>query len=106
MSDRKMKVRTRSQDGEVEVMLLISHPMETGQRTDKKTNQKIPAHFIQNVSLEHNGRVVVKSLLGVGVSEDPLLGFRLKGAKNGDKLKISWQDNKGESGSSEAVVSI
>ncbi len=101
---RGMKVRTRSGDNGVEVMVLISHPMETGQRTDKQTKQKIPAHFIQEVVVAHNGKTVVKSQLGVGVSEDPLLGFLLANAKNGDKVKISWKDNKGESGEAETTV--
>lgn len=101
---RSMKVRTRAGDNGVEVMVLVSHPMETGQRTDKKTKQKIPAHFIQEVLVTHNGKTVAKSQLGVGVSEDPLLGFLLKDAKNGDKVKISWKDNKGESGETETTV--
>ena len=101
---RSMKVRTRTGDNGVEVMVLVSHPMETGQRTDKKTKQKIPAHFIQEVVVTHNGKAVAKSQLGVGVSEDPLLGFLLKDAKNGDKVKIAWKDNKGESGETETTV--
>jgi sulfur-oxidizing protein SoxZ len=106
MAERKMKIRTRSADGAVEVLALINHPMETGQRTDKQSKQKIPAHFIQHVTVEHNGKVVVSAATGAAVSEDPLLGFRLKGAKAGDKVKVSWKDNKGESGSSEAAVDI
>lgn len=101
---RSMKVRTRSGDGGVEVLVLISHPMETGQRVDKQTKQKIPPHFIQKVVLEHNGKVVATANLGPGVSADPLLGFQLADGKNGDKIKISWTDNKGESGSTEAIV--
>lgn len=102
---RKMKIRTRAADGRVEVLVLITHPMETGLRVDKKTNQKIPPHFIQRVTFEHNGQVVAIADTGVGVSEDPLLSFRL-GARNGDKVKIGWKDNKGESGAIEAVVEV
>jgi sulfur-oxidizing protein SoxZ len=101
-----MKVRTRSGEGGVEVLVLISHPMETGQRVDKQTKQKIPPHFIQKVVLEHNGKAVATANLGPGVSEDPLLGFQLAGAKNGDKIRISWTDNKGESGATDASVSV
>src|SRR3989344_9101557 len=103
---RKMKMRTRMQDGHAELQVLISHPMETGLRTDKSTQQKVPPHFIQKVTLEHNGKPVVTMSLGAGISEDPLLGFRLKNAKNGDKVKVIWSDNKGESGSLASVVDL
>ena len=104
MARRKMKVRTRTQEGQIEVLILVHHPMETGQRTDKKTKKKIPAHFIQKVTVAHNGKVVAMADTGVAISEDPLFGFRLKNAKNGDKLRITWSDNRGESGSMDKVV--
>lgn len=106
MTDRKMKMRIRPSEGGVELQVLITHPMETGLRTDKNTGKKIPPHFIQRVTVEHNGKVVVVVSTGTGVSEDPLLGFRLKGAKNGDKLRVFWSDNMGESGSLEGVVDV
>ncbi len=106
MAQRGIKIRTRRQEGQVEILVLITHPMETGQRTDKKTGQKIPAHFIQKVVLEHNGKVVATMDSGVGVSQDPLLGFRLPSAENGDKIRVSWSDNKGESGSAEVSADL
>ncbi len=106
MADRKMKMRTRMQDDVVELQVLITHPMETGLRTDKNTGKKIPPHFIQKVTIELNDKTVVVVNSGTGVSEDPLLGFRLKGAKNGDKLKIFWTDNMGESGTLEGAVDL
>lgn len=105
MAERKpMKIRTRTQEGQIEVQVLIPHPMETGQRTDKQTRQKIPAHFIQQVTLEHNGKLVATLNTGPAVSEDPLFSFRLQTAKNGDKLKVTWKDNKGEGASADSVV--
>ncbi len=106
MAERKMKMRTRTQEGAVEIQILITHPMETGLRTDKNTKQKIPPHFIQKVTLEHNGKPVVVVDSGTAVSEDPLLGFRIKDAKQGDKLKVFWSDNQGESGTLEGTVDI
>jgi len=103
---RTTKVRTRTQDGDVEVLVLINHPMETGLRTDKATKQKIPAHFIQTMDIEHNGKPAVNSELGIGISENPLLGFRLKSAKAGDSLKIAWKDNLGETGVVETKVEL
>ncbi|HBE93489.1 MAG TPA: thiosulfate oxidation carrier complex protein SoxZ, partial [Gammaproteobacteria bacterium] len=42
--------------------------------------------------------------LGSGVSKNPLLGIRVAGAKSGDKIKVSWSDNKGESGGAESAI--
>lgn len=106
MTDRKMKMRTRVQNGTIELRVLISHPMEAGLRTDKNTRKKIPPNYIQKVQVELSDKVVAIVNTGTAVSEDPLLGFRLKGAKNGDKLRVFWSDNMGESGSLDGIVDI
>jgi sulfur-oxidizing protein SoxZ len=101
---RETKIRTRTQEGAVEVLVLVTHPMETGLRKDKASGKAIPAHFIQELTIELNGKLMASASMGIGVSENPLLGFRSKTAKNGDKLKISWKDNMGETGTAEAKV--
>jgi sulfur-oxidizing protein SoxZ len=101
---RDTKIRTRTQEGMIEVLVLVNHPMETGLRKDKATGKKIPAHFIKELSIELNGKHAATASMGIGVSENPLLGFRFKDAKNGDKVKVSWNDNQGENGTAEAVV--
>jgi sulfur-oxidizing protein SoxZ len=103
---RETKIRTRKQEGATEILVLVSHPMETGMRVDAKTKGKIPAHFIQELSVEINGKLGATASMGIGVSENPLLGFRFKNAKNGDKVKVVWKDNKGETGNAEAIVEI
>lgn len=99
----KMKTRARD-DGTTEVLVLVNHPMETGQRVDAKTKEKVPAHFIQSMAIQLNGKVVATIDMGVGVSKDPLIGIAVAGAKAGDKFTCSWTDNKGESGNSETAV--
>ncbi len=106
MAEHKIRMRTRMQDGMVELQVLITHPMETGLRTDKKTKQKIPPHFIQKVNVELNGKLVAVVDSSTAVSEDPLLGFHFKDAKNGDKLRVFWSDNLGESGSLEGAIDV
>lgn len=104
-TDKQTKIRTKTQDGVTDVLVLVSHPMETGLRTDPKTKEKIPPHFIQKMSFFLNGKEVASADLGTAVSKDPLIGIKLKGAKPGAKLKVTWSDNKGESGSEETTVS-
>ena len=106
MSDIQTRIRTRSaDDGSTEILVLVSHPMETGQRVDKETKQKVPAHFIEKLTFSLNGKDVAVCDLSQGVSKDPVLGIRTKRAKPGDTVKVSWSDNKGMSGSGEATVS-
>lgn len=101
---KSIKVRAKVKGGETVVKTLISHPMETGLRKNKKTGKKIPAHFIQEVTCEHNGSTVLTALWGTAVSKNPYLSFKFKGAKSGDTLKISWVDNQGQSDSTEAKI--
>lgn len=102
---RQTKIKTRAKDGATEILVLVNHPMETGQRVDQKTKEKIPAHFIQKMTVEVGGKQVAVADLGVAISKDPLMGVLVKGAKAGDKVKVSWSDNKGETGTAEATVS-
>jgi sulfur-oxidizing protein SoxZ len=102
---RPMKMRARLQDGgNAELTVLIPHPMENGLRVDRATGRKIPAHFIQTLVVEHNGRPVATMSAGGGVSQDPLLGFLIPGVKAGDRIRVGWRDNRGESGSAETTV--
>lgn len=101
---RLTKIKTRPKDGGTEILVLVNHPMETGQRVDPKTKQKVPAHFIQKMTIAVNGKPVAVADLGVAVSKDPLVGVAVKGAKAGDKVKASWTDNKGESGNAETTI--
>ena len=99
-----IKIRARMKGGSCEVKSLIKHKMETGLRKDKKTGKMIPAHFIQEVSCEHNGTNVLSANWGTAISTTPYLSFSFSGAKKGDTIKLSWVDNKGESDSAEAQI--
>ncbi|NNF95492.1 MAG: thiosulfate oxidation carrier complex protein SoxZ [Halobacteria archaeon] len=101
----KMKIRAWIENDKTTVKAIIFHPMETGLRKDKKSGKSIPAHYITEVICEHNGKSILKCLWGPGVSKNPFFSFRFAGAKPGDKLTISWVDNNGQSGSSDAKIS-
>jgi sulfur-oxidizing protein SoxZ len=85
------------------VRVLMSHEMETGQRKDSE-GKVIPAWYIQDVTARLNGREVLTAQWGPSVSKNPFLQFSLKGAKVGDKIAVTWKDNKGDTRSDEAVV--
>lgn len=100
-----MKIRATMAGDKADIKVLMNHPMETGQRKDAKTGQLVPAHFIQTVVAQVNGKTVLDAQWSQAISKNPFLGFKVKGAKAGDKVTISWADNKGEKNSAEATVS-
>ena len=92
-------------DGDVAaVKVLMPHPMESGLRTDPKTNELVPKHFIHHVVATHNGRPVLEAQWSQAVSKNPFLEFRVRGAKAGDKVGVAWEDNIGDANSLETVI--
>lgn len=98
-----MRIRARDKGGEIEVKVLMRHDMETGQRKDG-TGNPIPAHHITSLVAKCNDKVVLDAQFGPAVSKDPFLAFNFKGGAKGDKVTITWNDNKGDSRTDEAVI--
>lgn len=99
-----MRIRAQASGGNAVVRVLMSHEMETGQRKDA-SGKVIPAWHITNVSAAVNGKPVMNAEWGPAVSKNPFLQFTVKGAKAGDKVAVTWKDNKGDTRTDEAVVS-
>jgi sulfur-oxidizing protein SoxZ len=97
-----MKIRATLQGDIADVRILMRHPMETGTR--KTASGLVPMHFIQSVIVQHNGKTVLDAQWSQAVSRDPLLGLRVKGAKIGDKITVSWADNKNDKRTDEVAV--
>lgn len=101
-SAHKLRVKL---DGEgASVRMILVHPMETGARKDPATGTLVPRHFIQEFRCEKNGTTVLSANFGWGISKNPYLAFRIRSAKAGDRIKVLWTDNLGESDSVEAEV--
>jgi sulfur-oxidizing protein SoxZ len=99
-----MRIRASMQGDKVEVKVLMAHDMETGLRKDPD-GKLVPAHFIRNVGVTHGGRTVLSAQWGTSISRNPFMHFRFKGGKPGDKVTITWVDNKGDTRTDEAVIS-
>jgi len=98
-----MKMRATLGQGVTEIRVLMTHPMETGQRKDPE-GKLVPMHFIQNLTVKVNGKPVIEAQTSQAVSRNPVFSFRLKGGAKGDKIEVSWLDNHGESNSTETAV--
>jgi sulfur-oxidizing protein SoxZ len=103
MADNNIKMRAQLKGEIVEIKILMSHPMETGRRKND-SNEVIPAHFIQLVTVTLNDKPVLEAQWGTGISKNPYLTFHVRGAKVGDKVAMTWHDNKDESNSGEITV--
>jgi len=99
-----MKIRASMAGDAAEIKCLMNHVMETGLRKDAKTGGVVPAHHITNVTATVGGKVVLDAQWGGGISKNPYLAFKVKGAKAGDKVVIETVDNKGEKDSAEAAI--
>lgn len=97
------KIRANMVGDAAEVKILMTHPMENGLRKGAD-GKLIPANFIRNVTVTIGGKTYLDAQWGGGVSKDPYLVFRARGAKSGDKIVLSYEDNVGEKGSAEAAV--
>ena len=98
-----MRIRAAAKEGVTEVRVLMAHVMETGQRKDA-SGALIPAHFITELSAKHNDKLVLSAQFGPSVSTNPYLAFKFNGGAKGDKLAVTWVDNKGDTRSDEVQV--
>ena len=98
-----MKIRASMVGDKVEVKILMTHEMETGQRKDSK-GEIVPAHFIQNVTAMHNGKTILSAQWGPAVSKNPFLSFRFTGGKPGERITVTWVDNKGNKRTDEVTI--
>jgi sulfur-oxidizing protein SoxZ len=98
-----MRIRARLQGEKTTVVVQMAHEMETGLRKDA-AGKTIPAWHITKFVAQHNGKQILTGDVGPAVSKNPSVRFAIKGAKAGDKVTITWTDNKGEKRTDEATV--
>ena len=103
MAAGPMKIRATFAGGFTDIRVLMTHPMETGQRKDPD-GKLVPMHFIQNLTVKLGGKTVMDGQISQGVSRNPVFSFRIKGGARGDKIEVAWLDNTGETSSIEAAI--
>jgi sulfur-oxidizing protein SoxZ len=96
-------MRLKEKDGQIWLRALIKHPMETGLRKDTTTSLSIPAHYITHVIVEANDEEVFSADWSIAISKNPVLLIKFDGG-NGDRVKLTWTDNMGESDFIERTV--
>ncbi len=97
------KIRASASEGVTEVRTLMQHEMENGRRKDEAGNL-IPAWYITEFKVQHNGRTVLEGQFGTSVSKNPYLVFRFRGGAKGEKVSVLWTDNRGDKRMDETVI--
>lgn len=99
-----IKIRAKQAEGLTQIRVLITHPMHNGRIKDPVTGVAVPAHFIEHLRVEHNGRLIADCRLSTAVARDPYLGFRFRGGEPGDRITVRWTDNLGQSDQLETAI--
>ncbi|MEK9753196.1 MAG: thiosulfate oxidation carrier complex protein SoxZ [Rhodospirillaceae bacterium] len=91
----RVRIPSKLKPGEIfEVKTLVTHPMESGQRTDKDSGKKIPKDIIHKLRCVYNGKEVLVADWHPAVSANPFTSFHLKADKSGE-LVLTWTDTAG-----------
>lgn len=99
-----IKMRAQARDGITDIRMLMPHPMETGLRKDAETGRTIPADFIRVVTVRLDGRLVFEAHFNTAASRNPVIAFKVRGGKPGDRVVAGWTDSKGEQRTDETLV--
>lgn len=99
-----IRIRARQDGDRTEVLMLLAHPMETGLRKDG-SGALVPAHYITELRVLAEGRAVLEARLSQAVSQDPLISFRFRGGRRGDRITVSWTDSRGDRRQDDVMIS-
>ena len=104
MASKSIKMKAKAENGETTVKALIKHPMETGRRKEKDSEELIPIHYIKEVTCSYQGEPLLTTEWGPTISKNPFLSFKFTGGAPGEAVELTWTDNKGVTESSSATI--
>lgn len=96
-------IRALARDGKTTVRTRLTHPM-ISQLARDAAGRPIPPWFIQYWRATHQGRVVLDAQLSTAIARDASMNFGFQGGKTGERVQITWLDNKGEARADEATI--
>lgn len=103
----KMKMNTIGDVtlGDANLMQLkISHPNITGLGASQRTGVKPPPHFIKELKISYDGKMVMKANLTFAISQDPSFRFFFKPEKEADMIVEAVDTNNNEFKSTHSVT--
>ncbi len=90
---KKMKIKAKAKNDIVKVKVMLNSLMADTEEAEKK---KVDVEYIKQVVAEANGKTVFEVTTSGFMSENPLIKFKFKGAKKGDKITFTTTDNNGK----------
>lgn len=104
-SKPRVKLPKKAAKGEIiTIKTLVSHPMESGQRKDRK-GEKIPRMIINKFTAKFNGVQVFGAIIEPAVSANPYLEFTVKVEESG-KFEFVWVDDAGTTFNAEQAIEV
>ncbi len=97
----KAKIKAKEKKGVVKVKAMFTSLMADKEEATKKG---IEASYIKQIVASINGAVVYEISMSGFMSENPLLKFKTKGGKKGDKIEFVVTDNHGKSTTSKKKI--
>ena len=88
----------------VPVRVLISHPMESGQRRDE-AGRPIPRQVIHSFACTYNGAEVLRLELHPAIAANPYFAFTALADQSGT-LALTWTDDAGVTDTATAEVEV
>ena len=105
MAKALIRVPPRARRGEViEIKILISHPMESGQRRDEM-GRVIPRDIINRFVCLYNGEEVFGAEFFPAIAANPFLAFFTVATASGE-LVFRWTDDRGTTESEAASITV
>ena len=99
----KFKLAKGGKEGKpVQTQLLISHPNITGMQMDQVTRFVKKSHFVDQLKVTFNDKLVMKAKIDIAISADPNFRFYFV-ANKGGKLNAEFTDTSCELPTSRAV---
>lgn len=91
----KSIVKAKKTGDVYKVSTVLIHPQHTGMAKNKKTGEKIPAHYVTEMKVQLAGSQVCSMDCSAALSQNPFIYFYVKGSSS-TPLKVTWKDNKGK----------
>ncbi len=97
----KVKIKAKMKGDVAEAKVMIKNPMLTYIQAKKKGKE---ANFVTHVTAKIGDKVVYDLSSSQFFSKNPIFKFKIKGAKAGDELVVSYETLKGDKGSGKKKI--